>query len=83
MTEDKLKQIITLFGGFLSALLLFFQAIQFDVTWFNDEFINALVGTLMAGVPLLVALYAVWKNTYVMTKKARAQEAKLKEEGLK
>lgn len=83
MTEDKLKQIIALFGGFLSALLLFFQAIQLDVSWFNDEFINALVNALMAGVPLLVVLYGVWKNTYLVTKKARKQEEKLKDEGLK
>lgn len=83
MTEDKLKQIIALFGGFLSALLLFFQAIQLDVRWFNDEFINALVNALMAGVPLLLALYGIWKNTFLISPKAKEQEKYLKEKGLK
>lgn len=83
MTEDKLKQYIALFGGFLSALLLFLQALGIELTHFNDDVINAFTNAALTAVPFILATYGIWKNTYIVTDKARAQEEKLKEEGLK
>ncbi|MBB5148672.1 MULTISPECIES: phage holin [Ureibacillus] len=83
MSADKLKQYIALFGGLLSAILLFLQALGIELSWFNDATIDAFVNVLMAAVPFILVLYGVWKNTYVVTKKARVQEAELKKKGLK
>lgn len=83
MTEDKLKQYIALFGGLLSAILLFLQALGIDLTWFTDETIDALINVALAAVPFALVIYGVWKNTYIVTKKARQQEENLKEKGLK
>lgn len=83
MSADKLKQYIALFGGLLSAILLFLQALGIELSWFNDATIDAFVNVLMAAVPFILVLYGVWKNTYVVTKKAREQEAELKKKGLK
>lgn len=83
MTEDKLKQYIALFGGLLSALLLFLQAVGVELTWFTNETITAFTNAALAAVPFALVIYGVYKNTYIITKQARAQEEKLKDEGLK
>lgn len=83
MTEDKLKQYIALFGGLLSALVLFLRAIGIELAHFNDDAIEAFTNVALAAVPFILVVYGIYKNTYVITKKARAQEEKLKEEGLK
>lgn len=83
MSADKLKQYIALFGGLLSAILLFLQALGIELSWFNDATIDAFVNVLMAAVPFILVIYGVWKNTYVVTNKARVQEAELKKKGLK
>lgn len=81
--DDKLKQIIALFGGWLSAILLFLGVVGLSFDWFNQESIDALVVVLMASVPLVVALYGVYKNTYRLSDKAKRQEEELKRKGLK
>ena len=83
MTSDKLKQYIALFGGLLSAILLFLQSLGINFTWFTDDTINAFVEVLLNAVPFVLVLYGVYKNTYIVTKKAKEQEKALKEEGLK
>lgn len=83
MTEDKLKQYIALFGGLLSALLLFLQAVGVELTWFTNETITAFTNAALAAVPFAVVIYGVYKNTYIVTKRARKQEQKLKAEGFK
>ncbi|MBD8028137.1 PTS mannose transporter subunit IID [Ureibacillus sp. Re31] len=83
MTSDKLKQYIALFGGLLSAILLFLQSLGIDLTWFTDDTINAFVEVLLNAVPFILVIYGVYKNTYIVTKKAKEQEKALKEEGLK
>ena len=83
MTTDKLKQYIALFGGLLSAILLFLQSLGINFTWFTDDTINAFVEVLLNAVPFILVLYGVYKNTYIVTKKAKEQEKALKEEGLK
>lgn len=81
--DDKLKQIIALFGGWLSAILLFLGVVGLSFDWFNQESIDALVVVLMATVPLVVALYGIYKNTYRLSDKAKRQEEELKRKGLK
>ncbi len=81
--DDKLKQIIALFGGWLSAILLFFGVVGLSFGWFNQESIDAFVVVLMASVPLGGAVYGIYKNTYQLSKKAKRQEEELKRKGLK
>lgn len=83
LTTDKLKQYIALFGGLLSAVLLFLRALHLDLWWFNDEMINAFTDVLIAAIPFAIVIYGVWKNTYLVTKVAKIQEHELKKKGLK
>lgn len=80
---DKAKQVVALVGGFLSAIFLFLQSIGVAFDWYNPESIDAFVAVLAAGVPLAFALYGVYKNSYLITDKARKQEAELERKGLK
>jgi SPP1 family holin len=77
------KDILTLVGGFLSALLFFFGTVGITFSWFTENSINAFIWVLSAFVTLVVNVYAVYKNTYVITKKARMQKEELKKKGLK
>lgn len=83
MTAEKLKQYIGLFGGLLSAILLFLQTLGLYFNWFNQDSIDAFVNVLLAAVPFVIVIYGVWKNSYIVTKQAREQEKHLKEKGLK
>lgn len=58
------KDIFTLLGGFLTALLFFFGTINVRFEWFTTESINAFVIVVSAFVALAVNVYAVWKNTH-------------------
>lgn len=83
MDADKLKQHIALFGGLLSAVLLFLGTLNVQFDWFNADSIDAFIGVLIAAVPFILLIYAVYKNTYLVTKKAKRQEQELKRKGLK
>lgn len=83
MTAEKLKQYISLFGGLLSAVLLFLQSLGITFTWFTDQTIDAFVNALLATVPFVLVVYGVWKNSYIVTKQAREQEKELQKKGLK
>lgn len=83
MTEDKLKQYIALFGGWLSAVLLFFGTLNIKFEWFNPESINAFVVVLTASVPFALMIYSAYKNTYLLSKRAKGQEEYLKRGGWK
>ena len=83
MTIDKLKQYVALFGGWLSAILLFLGTLNVSFDWFNQESIDAFVVVLGASIPFALILYGVWKNTYLVKKQAREQEDLLKQKGLK
>lgn len=83
MSADKIKQYIAMFGGVLGALLLFMRSIDFELHWFNEMSIEAFIGFLVALAPLVAVLYGVWKNQYIVSKKAREAEEVLKREGLK
>ncbi|MGW6385121.1 phage holin [Peribacillus butanolivorans] len=80
---DKAKQYLAMIGGALGALLLFFQTLGYQVEWFNEDTINSFTNFLTAIVPLGFALYGVYKNQYLVTKKAQKQEEALKKQGLK
>lgn len=81
--SDKLKQYIALFGGLLSAVLLFLQTLGLVFNWFNQDSIDAFINILLAAVPFIVVMYGVYKNSYIVTKQAKAQEKELKKKGLK
>ena len=83
MTTDKLKQYIGLFGGWLSAVLLFLGTLNVKFEWFNAASIEAFVAVLIAAVPFFLIIYGVWKNTYLVRKRAKEQERALKQRGLK
>jgi SPP1 family holin len=80
---DKTKQYVAMIGGVLGTLLLFFQSLGFQVEWFNEHTINSFTNFLTALIPFGFALYGVYKNQYLVTKKAKKQEAVLKKQGLK
>lgn len=75
------KDILTLLGGFLSALLMFLGAIDISFDWFNETSINAFVILAGALSALIINLYAVWKNTFV-SPKAKLQKEVLQSKGL-
>lgn len=83
MTADKLKQYIGFFGGALGALYLFLEALDIKLERFNEVSIEAFVAFLTALIPLILVGYGIWKNQYLVTKKAKEAEDVLKREGLK
>lgn len=83
MTADKAKQFVGLIGGFLGAFYLALQATGLEFLWFNPDTINAWMGVLNAGIPFALIAYGIYKNQYLITKKAKKQEKALQDEGLK
>lgn len=81
--EAKTSEVITLLGAALSALLLFLQSLGLELTWFTDKTIELFVNSLIATATFSLTLYGVYKNTYVLTKKARKQNKVLQDKGLK
>lgn len=77
------KDIVILVTGFLSTLLLFLGTINVYFEWFTMDSINAFGALLGAGLALGGALYAVYKNTYAVTRKSRKQAKVLERNGLK
>lgn len=75
------KDIFTLLGGFLTALLFFFGTIGISFAWFTEASINAFVLVSAAFVALVINLYAIWKNTFV-SKKAQIQKKALQAQKL-
>ncbi|WP_374187421.1 hypothetical protein ACEPPU_24030 [Priestia aryabhattai] len=62
------KDVFTLLGGFLTALLFFFGTVGISFDWFTTESINAFVIVVSAFAALAVNVYAVWKNTHLLQK---------------
>ncbi|MEK3821356.1 phage holin [Cytobacillus sp. FSL W8-0315] len=75
------KDIATLIGGFLTALLFFLSTVGIAFEWFTEASINAFVVLVSAAIALSVNLYAVWKNTYT-SKKSQLQKKALQAQGL-
>lgn len=82
MEAEKLKQWIAMIGGALGALLLFLRSVDFELPWFNELSIEAFTNFLIAIAPLVAVGYGIWKNQYLVKKKAKAQEQLLKEKGM-
>lgn len=83
MTADKLKQYIGLFGGLLGAILLFLQSLGVTFVHFNNDTIDAFVNVMESLVPFILVGYGVWKNSYIITPRAKEQEKQLEKKGLK
>lgn len=83
MTTDKLKQYIAMFGGFLGALYMLLQSYGIQAEYINPDKVNALVVALNSLVPFALVAYGIYKNTYLLTDKAKKQERVLKKAGLK
>lgn len=73
--DYKSKDYTILLAGFLGALKLLLSSMGID--FITDDMVNASVDLVAFGV----ALFAVWKNTYV-SKKAQIQKAELKRKNL-
>jgi SPP1 family holin len=69
------KDYLILLAGFLGALKVFLASLGYDVL--PDATIDSIVDMIGFGV----ALYAIWKNTYV-SKKGKLQKEVLKRSGL-
>lgn len=83
MNKEKISQYVAMIGGFLGALYLALQSTGIEFLWFNQETIDAWMAVLNAGIPLVLVVYGVYKNQYVLTNKAKRQEAMLKEKNMK
>lgn len=70
------KDIFTLLGGFLTALLFFFGTIGIKFDWFTEASINAFVLVVSAFVALIINVYAVWKNTHKVWLKNKNNDEK-------
>lgn len=75
------KDIVTLLGGFLTALLFFLGTVGISFEWFTQASIDALVILVGAGLGFGINVYAIWKNTYT-SKKAQLQKNALQAQGL-
>lgn len=80
---DKAKQVIALFGGMLSAFYTFLMVIGVQLEWFNEKSIEAFGFLLTSITAFGLTVYGIWKNTYLVTPKAKEQEEELKKKGLK
>ncbi|XQY90634.1 phage holin [Metabacillus sp. HB246100] len=74
------KDIATLLGGFLTALLMFFGTIGISFEWLTKESIDAFVVLVTATIALVINIYAVWKNTFVTSKAQQFKENALKKQ---
>ncbi|WP_368679718.1 phage holin [Staphylococcus pseudoxylosus] len=83
MKKDKLKQFIALIGGFLGALYMALNASGISAEWINPQKVDAWVNVLNTGIPVALTFYGVYKNTFVVTKKAKNQEKTLKDLNIK
>lgn len=75
------KDVATLIGGFLTALLLFLGTVGISFDWFTQDSIDAFVVLIGAAIALFINFYAIWKNTYT-SKKAQLQKKALQAQGL-
>lgn len=83
MDKDKIKQFIALIGGFLGALYLALNASGISAEWINPQKIDLWLNVLNAGLPFVLVAYGVYKNSFIVTRKAKKQEEKLKELDMK
>ncbi|WP_239700370.1 phage holin [Mammaliicoccus sp. D-M17] len=83
MDKDKIKQFVALIGGFLGALYLALNTSGISAEWINPHKVDAWVNVLNTGIPIALTFYGVYKNTFIVTDKAKKQEEMLKDNGMK
>ena len=83
MTADKLKQYIAFVGGALGGIFLFLRSLEIEFKSFNEITIESFTMMLTSFIPLILIGYGIYKNQYLVTKKAKRQEDTLKRQGLK
>ncbi|MBO1515064.1 phage holin [Metabacillus bambusae] len=76
------KDIATLLGGFLTALLMFFGTVGISFEWFTMDSINAFVVLVTAFIALIINGFAIWKNTYVSKRAQQFKKNALKAQGI-
>ena len=81
--KEELKEIATLVSGFLMAVMGFLATLNIKFEWLTEASISAFGTVIVAAGILVVTLYAVYKNTFVLTKRAKEQKETLKQKGLK
>ncbi|QAS52363.1 phage holin [Halobacillus litoralis] len=80
--KEQIKDVATLVGGFLTAVMAFLATLNIRYEWLTEASISAFVTVIIAFGMLVVGVYSVWKNTYV-SKKAKKQKRELQKKGLK
>lgn len=83
MKKDKIKQFVALIGGFLGALYLALNTSGISAEWINPQKVDAWVNVLNTGIPIALTFYGVYKNSFIITDKAKEQEKKLEELNMK
>ena len=83
MNKDKTKQFVALVGGFLGSLYLALNASGISAEWINPQKVDAWVNVLNTGIPIALTFYGVYKNTFIITDKAKKQEEMLKQKDMK
>jgi len=79
--SSQLKEWLILFGGFLGTLKLFLASV--GIHFYTQEQADSLIALLESMIPLVLVGFAIYKNTYIITDKAKKQDEVLKKEGLK
>ncbi|SEH78607.1 holin, SPP1 family [Halobacillus karajensis] len=80
--KEQIKEVATLVGGFLTAIMGFLATLNIRYEWLTEASISAFVTVVVAGGMLGIGVYSVWKNTYV-SKKGKEQKRVLQERRLK
>ena len=83
MDKDKIKQFVALVGGFLGSLYLALNTSGISAEWINPQKVDAWVNVLNTGIPIALTFYGVYKNTFILTDKAKKQEEMLKQKDMK
>jgi len=83
MKKENAKELATLITGWLTALMGFLATLNIKFEWLTEASINAFGVFIVATIILVVSVYAIYKNTFVITDKAKKQKEELKRKGLK
>ncbi|MEC5422409.1 PTS mannose transporter subunit IID [Virgibacillus sp. C22-A2] len=81
--KDKAKEISILIVGFFTSVMGFLATLNVKFEWLTEASVNAFGAVIVSGVILVGSLYAVYKNTFVITAKAKIQAEELQKKGLK
>lgn len=63
----------------MGSIYLFLQTIGVSFDWFTEDSIDAFSNCVAASIALAVVAYGIYKNTYVLTSRAREEKKILDE----